>query len=69
MAKYRIVRQAGYIDRYKVQTKILGFLWIRISRNCSLKEAENFVDYEIRYDKRIKEGRESNPRDTVVREY
>ncbi len=69
MSRYRIVLQAGYTDKYKVQVKELGFLWLNMCRNLTLEEAENFVDYEIRYHKRIKEGKESNPRDTVVREY
>jgi hypothetical protein len=65
MAKYRIVKMAGYEHSYKVQQKFWKLFWATIYSFLSLEEAENYIKTEIRQDK----IRQENKKDIVIKEY
>ncbi len=65
MAKYRIVKMAGYEQSYKVQQKFWKLFWATIYSFLSLDEAENYIKTEIRQDK----IRQENKKDIVIKEY
>ncbi len=65
MAKYRIVKMAGYEHSYKVQQKFWKLFWATIYSFLSLDEAENYIKTEIRQDK----IRQENKKDIVIKEY
>jgi hypothetical protein len=65
MAKYRIVKMAGYEHSYKVQQKFWKLFWATIYSFLSLEEAENYIRTEIRQDK----IRQENKKDIVIKEY
>lgn len=59
MAKYRIVKLAGYENLYKVQKRFLWFFWCDDTDTFSLKQCEKHIEREIGI---------SGKKDTVVRE-
>jgi len=65
MAKYRIVKMAGYEQSYKVQQKFFRFFWATIYSFLSLEEAEDYIKMDIRQDK----IRQENKKDIVIKEY
>ncbi len=65
MAKYRIVKMAGYEHSYKVQQKFWGLFWATIYSFLSLDEAEDYIKMDIRQDK----IRQENKKDIVIKEY
>jgi hypothetical protein len=65
MAKYRIVKMAGYECSYKVQQKFFRLFWATIYSFLSLEEAEDYIKTEIRQDK----VRQENKKDVVIKEY
>jgi hypothetical protein len=65
MARYRIVKMAGYEYSYKIQQKFFMFFWITTYRFLSLGEAENYIKMDIKQDK----IRQENKKDIVIKEY
>jgi hypothetical protein len=68
MAKYRIVKVAGYAGLYRIEHKInfvLFYLWCDMCGTMTLRECETYIEYLLERDKIAAE----NPKDIVVKTY